>query len=214
MATFSTVTKAANPDGVRKPPRKVVLEPDAFADTWPEKPREAVAIGIRLIASSDVQAAKGQASEQVKAWYRDRQDGTLTDEQSAVDAYNDSFMRHCVARAACDVNDITRAYFPRAEDTVRDALTEEAVRRLWDEILILHASTSVGIPRADGDDVMFVGRVLVDGAALASLPDSEQTELRTLLGYIRVRLAGTGKAREAPVGTDGDGGYVVRSARE
>lgn len=214
MATFAKIAKPQNAEaGPRKAPRKVILQPGAFADTWYEKPREAVCIGVRLVSSADVQAARAIAAEQVKAWYTDRKDGGYTDEAAATEAYNDAIMRHLVARATCDVNDVSKAYFPRAEDTIRDALTEEGIRLIWDEIVILHGSTAVGIPQANDADAARLGRILVDGDAINALGPSETLEVRTILGYVLTILVGTGRAREADVDDDSTG-YVVRSARE
>lgn len=209
MSNFSGASIRAD---ARRPPRIVVLQPGAFADTWPLKPLTEVAVGLRLIASSDVQAARGVATEQARKWFANREGATPLDHESFLDAYNDGVMRHCVARACTDPNDVSEPYFPAAEDTVRDALTEEGVRRLWDELIILHASTSINIPRADDTDVERLVRVLLDGGAMAALGGDEQIEMRTILGYALTRLVGTGKASEAEIDTSA-GGYVVRSAQ-
>lgn len=201
--------------GPRKAPRVVVLAPSAFADTWGKKPDGEVAIGLRLISSSEVQAAKGLAAQQVAKWYaRPEGEQGLTDATTAEEAYNDAVVRHCVARATCRANDVEAPYFEMAEDTIREQLTEEAIRRLWDELLVLHASSGVAIHPASDEDIKRLARILLDGSAFAAFaPDSDESrELRTLFGHLVLVLTATGRAREADVGQGGggDGGYVVR----
>ena len=194
---------AAMPERV-KAPRRVVLTPAAFADTWAQKPTSDVCIGLRLISSAEVQAAKVQAANQVGLWHTNPETGRLHDFATADEAWNDGVMRHCVARATCDVNDVSQGYFAFAEDQVRDALTEEGIRRLWDELLILHVTSNVGVGRADDGDIVRVARILADGRAARALGAAEAIEVRTLTNYVLALLLATGEAHEAPVASDGD----------
>ena len=219
MSTFREATASPErEDGGPTPPRHTaVFSPDIFADTWALKPKADVCIGFRLIPSRDIIAAKAQAEEQARKWYPRADLADLTPEgidkslQEANDAYNDAVMRHCVARATCDANDVSKSYFKHAEDTVRDALTEDGVRRLWDQLLIVQAQTAVGVLRAGPDDIERVAAILADGRAFEALSHGDKIECATLLGYVLTLLVGTGQAHEKAF--DGpSGGYNVRSA--
>lgn len=193
MTTIDQAMPASN-----APPRTVTLPVTAFGDTWKGKPDTDVAIGLRLISSDVVENARAAARKQAREWHCDKETGRILDEDAYIDAYNDGFMRRCVARATCDVNDIAEPYFKFAENTVREALTVEGVRRLWDELLILHAENSVAIAPADDADIERMARVLLHGGALAALDEGDRVELRTLCSYVLAMLVGTGKADEVP----------------
>src|SRR5579859_883072 len=106
-----------------RPPRKVVVvSPDAFADEWARKPTADVAIGLRLLSESDVQAARGEAAQQAVRWFADLE-GECIDEDARTDPFNDGLIRHALARACTDPNNQSIAWFGEAaEDTVRVAL--------------------------------------------------------------------------------------------
>lgn len=207
MPAYSEIASAT----VRKPPRKVVLQPSAFADTWSGKPGGDIAIGLRLLSEADVQTAKAEAEVQARRWYADPNDGEVTHWEGLTDAYNDGVMRHCLARACVDVNDVTVSFFESAEDTVRNALTPEGVARLWDELTLLHAASGIRIAAADDEEIARLARVLADGHAVAALDKGEAIELRKLLGYCLSMLVATGAAHEKTNETEG-GDYHVSSA--
>ncbi len=219
MSTFREATATPErDDGGPTPPRHTaVFGPDIFADSWAAKPKADVCIGFRLIPSRDIIAAKAQAEEQARKWYPRADWADLTPEgiekalTEANDAYNDAVMRHCVARATCDANDVTKGYFKHAEDTVREALTEDGVRRLWDQLLIVQAQSAVGILRAGPEDTERLARILADGRAFEALSPGDQIEVSTLIGYVLTLLVGTGQAHEKSFDGAG-GGYNVRSA--
>lgn len=218
MQEIAQAAAAKAPPGPRKAPRRVILTPDAFADTWHKKPAAEVCVGLRTISSAEVQGAKALAEEQASRWYPRARLEDLTPEAQAVSleqshkAFSDGVMRHCVARALCDPNDVTKPFIVGAEDRIREAFREETVRRLWDELLILNAATAVTITRADDEDLARLGRILCDGRAVGALPPGDAIEVRTLLAYVHTLLVGTGQAHEADV-HQADQGYSVRSAR-
>lgn len=191
MPTFSNVSPE-----VRTPSRTVVLGPAAFADTWAGKEPDEVCVGLRLISSGEVEAARSAAVEQAAQWHLNHETGRLHDYETAEVASDDAFMRHCIARATCDCNDITVPYFQFAETVVRDALTIEGVRRLWDELLILHVTSGVGIPRADEADLQRLGAMLMQPDALKGLSVGDSLEARTLLGHLLCMLISAGAANE------------------
>lgn len=201
------------PQGPRKPSRIVVLTPSAFADGWADKPDTAVAVGLRLISDGDAQVAKASASQQAERWYTG-DDDRVHDFEGLTDAYNDGVMRHCIAMAACDVNDITVPYFHAAEDTVREALTPEGVARLFEELQFLHAMSSLKKPPADNEECARLGRILTDGRALDAL--ESDLEIRKMLAHCLSALAATGVAdpsvHDGPTMVRGDDGQWIAEA--
>jgi hypothetical protein len=140
-----------------------------------------------------------------------RETGKLHHHETWEDAYNDAFMRHAVARGTCDVNDIRRPYFQFAEDTVRDALTEEGVRHIFDELRVLHVIRNVAVQPIDAPDIGRLARVLLDGSALTALPDAERPELLRILSHALTMLVATGQAVEQTSGeAGGAGGFRMR----
>jgi len=160
---------------------------------------------------------KAQAEAQAQKWYPRKDWPNLTPEAVAVavetanDAYNEAVMRHMVARGTCDPNDVNKPYFKHAEDNVRDWMTTDAVRRVWDELLVLQAISSVAILRASPEDVERTARILADGRAMSALQPGDHIEVRTLLGYVLTLLVGTGLAHEKDI-ERADDGYNVKSA--
>ncbi|WP_394849702.1 hypothetical protein LZC95_19895 [Pendulispora brunnea] len=146
----------AREQAAKRPRRCIVLSPAAFADTWSERPSEDVAVGLRLLAERDLQAAKLEASRWVERLYS-RDDGTLRDPETATEAWNDALIRWACALAMCDPNDVTRPYFRAAEDTIAIALTPDAIRRVWDALEAFHAEESPVAPEATDDEIEELG---------------------------------------------------------
>ena len=199
----------------RKALRRAVLPVTAFADTRPDKPDASVAIGLRLISDDDVTYANAAADALAHKLYQDaRNENELTSEEGFVQARNDALMRFCVARSACDVNDVTKDYFPFGEDQVRTALTSEAVARLWDELVILHALHGLRIAPATDPQIERFARILLDSRATSALSAPNAQELRKLVTHCLALLEATGHAHEMAAG-EGDGeehGYRVTLA--
>lgn len=219
MATYAQARAAARAAAAQsdeqqdadegKPRRVVLVAREAFAETWALRPSSDQAIGLRLISSAEVQGAMAAGAEQVGRWHQDRESGRLHDLATAADAYNDAFMRHAVARGTCDPNAVDKPYFALAEDTVRDALTEEGVRYLWDELRILHVTSSAAILPAQPAEIAQLARILLDGSALEALDPQDRPELLRLVSHVRAMLLATGKAVERQPGA-GDDGYMLR----
>lgn len=182
-----------------KPPRHVVLPPSSFGDEWPNKPATEACIGLRFISQADFDAARREAEREARGFYAEfRQRDKDCDNAVLEDVYNDSFLAHIAARGTCNPNDVTQPYFPFAEDTVRQALTPEAMRRVWDEIVILHKGSAPSRPEASDEDVAQLAWAL----RRAEL-DSEG---RRLCAYLLEKI---GPVVGAPEKDEEDGAYYV-----
>ncbi|HSY22312.1 MAG TPA: hypothetical protein VK841_09370 [Polyangiaceae bacterium] len=212
MPNFSQLTAPTKQP--RKAPRRVVLPVTAFADTRPDKPDASVAIGLRLISDDDVTYANAASDALAHKLYRCAQnEDELTSEEGFDQARNDALMRFCVARAACDVNDVTKDYFPFGEDQVRASLTSEAVSKIWDELVILHALNGLRLAPANDAQIERFARILLDTRATSALSAPNAHELRKLVAHCLAMLEATGHAQEMAGDSDGDEhGYRVTLA--
>lgn len=171
------------------PLRTVTLGPAAFADAWSDKPRGPVTIGLRFLSEQDIQAARAEAAKQAVGWYLDKNDSGCIDEDARADAFEDALLRWAVARGTCSPVDVRQPYFEAAEDTVRTALTSDGVRRIWDELVILHKGSGVGIEPATDNDLRLLCRIVTAGDALPGLAPGPAAEVRKLLAYCLHQLA-------------------------
>lgn len=160
------------------PPRIVTLTPSAFSDDWSGKPAVNVAIGLRFVSQGDLGLARREAEREAVGFYEELRGAPRTpDLDTMVDIRNDALLIGAVARAACDPTDVTKPYFKGAEGTVRIALTPAGLRRLWDELVILLAGSTVARPSATDDDVVELAR------RLRTKPKLDD-EARKLIAYL------------------------------
>jgi len=167
------------------PARIVVLQPSAFADTWPKKPTVEVAIGLRLLSQAEIDVARRNAEREAVGFYEELHGRPRpADPETVGDVYNDAFCMNAVARATCDPNDMALPYWPYADDQVRQALTPEGARQIWDEIVILHKGSSGGRQVATDEEVRHLGSLLASGGVRLDV------EGRKLVAYLLEKLEG------------------------
>lgn len=119
--------------GVRKPPRTIAVEPSAFVDAWPDKPKTAIAVGLRLLSDQDIQTARAMAARYAQTLFLG-EDVDCTDPMSRVEAFNDGLMRWAIACGVTDPNNASIPFFAGGDDVVRLALTTQGIRFLWDHL--------------------------------------------------------------------------------
>jgi hypothetical protein len=206
MATFAKNEK----DAPRKPEAFIVLPPTAFADEWKDKPNTDVAVGLRRLSEQDEKVSKEQGRKIV---FRDHvRKGKVVDEEEAWESYNQELIRYLMARAMCDVNDVSKPYFDFAEDTIHVALTSEGLGLVWDKWWMLKMSGPAA-PVADDDAVRRLSRILANPENMKALGKAEKV-VRKLLAEA---LSGFGELEvedeEAELEVMDDG-YVVTLAEE
>jgi hypothetical protein len=181
MPTYRSVAAAD-----RKPSKIVVLPPSAFADDWKEKPADEVAVGLRFVSGEDYDMAANAALERAEAWATN---GGRRDDAHFVKVYNDQLIYGIVCRAATDPNDISEPWFQKpVEDTVRQALTEQGARRLWDELNLLHVGSGVAMPVAGDSEVKRLAAILARGTAMSASTAAQQIEARKFVAYLLEQL--------------------------
>lgn len=180
MATFRAMAAA-----VSKPAEVVTLSPEHFADTWPQKPAEAVQVGLRLVSEADLQTARAEAAR--RAW--DRFPDEDLDEDERVDAYNAALTTWIVARATCKPDNANQPWIDMAQDNLPLALTTGGLLTLWHRVEGLVAERSPLSPEATEDDLVRLATAIQSGAAWSSADEPTRKRARRLLHRALTLLA-------------------------
>jgi hypothetical protein len=189
------------------PERIIVVPAAAFADDWPLKPTEEVAIGLRRLSQNDEDTARREAEREAVGFYQEFEGHSRRpDMQTVEDVQADALMCNAVGRLCTDPNDVSRFYFRGQGDQTRDALTPQGARRIFDEYRIFTLGSGVGKPRATDEEIQKLALALAEGAVTIN------DEARMLLAYLAQSL-GIDELRELPDAEDGGAPqYVLRGA--
>jgi hypothetical protein len=135
--------------------RVVRLEPADWADTWEDKPREGVAVGLRLVSDEEESFARKRASEAK---------GEVAALLPSVDAYNDALVAGIVGAALCSPNDVARdpGCLPIPVETARQALTSRALRRLYHELDAVASEASPSARHIEDEELVALVELLTD----------------------------------------------------
>src|SRR5574343_1746857 len=147
----------------------VVLHPSAFCDPYRDRPGSDVAIGLRRISEREAMTSMAEARKEAASAYRKG--------EAAEERLNEAILCWTIGYAACDPNDVSKPYFARGDEEVRDALTPYGLRRLWDELEMLLAADSPLLAPL-GDDELALLAVSLTPQALALLPAGKQVRVR------------------------------------
>jgi hypothetical protein len=189
-----------------KPARVVVVPLSAWAYNYKLKPKDEVAIGLRLISEREVQVGKAEASKYMLKMYGTDGALPLTDIEKAYECWDDAFLAYVVGRSACDPNDCDKQYFPFAQDDAKNALTSEGLRLIWDEYMLAARGTGERAQIRE-DELLVLARSLV-GGGLSVLDTETLKEARKHLAWVYEVL---GKADGLLHEEEDEGGYVVRA---
>lgn len=172
-----------------KPARHVILSPEYFSDEWADKPRDDVAVGLRLVSQECADLSRKEAEREAVGFYAELRHAPLpANPEIMLEIRNDTLMVMAAARCMCDPNDISIPYWKFGEEMVRLALTPEGVRRVYDELVILHATCSPARQAADDDEVRRLGEIL---ASAPDLADEERKLVHYLLGRLDTSASST-----------------------
>lgn len=156
----------------------------AWSHTWDDRPREPVMAGLRPLSEADLVFCRTEALRIVDGWYP----GAQVDAMGEVDrivAYNDALMRLGVSRGTCDPNNVREAWdvWGRhgGDELVREALTVEGTKMLWDALERTTMEVSPVLAAATDEEIA----ELTDKAAraLTSMPKWQAQRVRRLLRF-------------------------------
>ena len=170
----------------RKPRATILVPESAWADTWENRPREQVLIGLRTMSDAEKTDATGDArrhAEKIGDVPSDAIAATLW-----LDAYNDFMMRRTIARSTCDPNDIHAGAYEfggAPEELVADRLSTSGVKFLFDAIERFELSQDLSRNEATDEEIAaLAGRV----ADLVRIHPARQSRVRRLLHFCITEL--------------------------
>lgn len=156
------------------------LEPNAFVDGRPDKPKAAVKVGLHLVAEDLFQRARSRAAQ--FAWRRHPE---LADEENRIECFNQQLVGELMAEAATLPNNVNEKYFGRLADTkIFLDLTTDGIRRIWDEYEAFAITHSPNAPQATDADIEVIAAGLESGELIASLSIEKSNRVRRLLKAI------------------------------
>jgi len=208
MTAFAEIKKET-----RAPLMTLVVPPSVFADEWDGKPTDDVALGLRLLSESDIQAARRIATDAAVRDYA--LNGQIVDVEAYIDACNDGLVREAIARAICDPNDAKREHplLPCAQDLVQFAFTTEGARFVWDELHRLTVAHSPLVVPITDEEIGVLTSLLTRGA-LDKLPRVRATPLRKLLSTVFDEVSGIAHLVDAdPSPAEDEVGEVTYSVK-
>lgn len=174
MTTFANARAAQ--DNI--PLRHVVLRTDAFADDWREKPEGGeIALGLRKISDADTQVARAEAAKFAIDMHEDR--------EGQIESFNGALMRWFIVRGTCDANDKSKnaPLFDGSEENVRNALTSNAIRYVWDEIERFHIETSPLVTAASDEDLVSFANLVRRPELLGHMSVGAALRIRKLISF-------------------------------
>lgn len=182
MVDFAELMKQSGAGkGPRKPPRVFELPLSAWSDERTDKPLAPVAVGIRLISEEDAQYARSEAAKAAVEFI------PAGDDDDRIAAFNDALARFAAERGMCNPENVEEPFFALGELEIRQRMTPEGVRRIWQEIATLHESSNPSLPEIDDDGLAHLFAMLYRDC-LDRLPREDAAHARRLLERVRSML--------------------------
>lgn len=182
MPAFSEVA-------AQKPSAFVVVPPTAFRADWDARPRDKVAVGLRLISAADVETARAVARKTANDAHPDTNTSADHDLRLWADAYNDALLAHIVACGTCDPND-TMEPWPLVkaapEDMVREYVTPDGLRLIYDAWERMRIASDPTQAEATDEDVARLPALLAERSE--SLGRVKRMRVRRLLAFVLSEL--------------------------
>lgn len=166
----------------RKPRETLLVPPFVWAETWDERPRDKVVVGLRSISEGDKLAAIGDARKAAYDFVKEPR--TPADFTLWTDTYNDFVMRRIVARGVCDPNDVSGYSEPLGmapEEFVIERLSTEGVRFFFDALERFNLAHDETRAEATNDEIESIADRL---HILENLKPNAQARLRRLLRFV------------------------------
>lgn len=176
MSTFDKLVSSA---AKRPAPRTFKLQPEFFAESWGNRPKSAIEVGLRVPGEQEyrnaiVEAEKAQGEAVTKA----RKDPSLAARAEAlgVSAYNAKLVTFCVARGICNQQNVTlpHPYFELPEDEIPLALKSNAIKRIFDEIERLAVDQSPVFAEATELELFELAEILATDDPFEDVADAQK----------------------------------------
>lgn len=183
---------AAATSAVRPPQRVETLPPSAWAETWADRPREPVKVGLRLVSDKTLENAVHFAEKHA--------DARATHDDVWVEQYNAALRRHALGQILCSPTDASRPYFQGAPDIlVGLALRPETMTFLWERFELLKIAASPLTTVGTNEDLIILASLIVDPEQLART-GADELGIRRVAGHLLELMLAAGA--NAPVEDD------------
>jgi len=178
MSTFRQLLESKD----RIPERHVVIKKNFFKTDWQSIPAEDVALGLRRVADGDISTAKAEAAKYAVEMADNRED--------QIELYEDALMRWVIIFGTCDANDFNMAspLFEGSEENVRNALTSQAIRYVFDAVDAFHVETGPFTRTLSDDEIVELAKRLMNGPLPTSMGRSSLLRVRKLLGFVQSEI--------------------------
>lgn len=191
MSTFGEIERG-------RPPGKVVVPPEAWSNTWTDRPEEDVCIGLRFIADVDLEDARIEAYRRAKELFPEFESSEDVRELF-VASFQDSLMRFVVGRGACDPNDVHKHWTlwnAAPEDMARETLTDKGAQLIFDAWERMRIENDIGVTVASDEDLALLPKLLERMPLVREKSRTAELRLRRLLRYVLEELEGASLAND------------------
>lgn len=183
MSTFSEVENG-------RPPSKVIVPPEAWSNTWPDRPEEDVCIGLRFVAEVELEDAR------IEAYRRARELFPEFDKNESVEAlfvasFQDELIRFVIGRGTCDPNNVHKpwsAWSAAPEDMARATLTDIGAQLIFDHWEKMRVENDIGTAAASDDDLALLPVMLERLPLMRASSRTRELRLRRLLRFVLEEL--------------------------
>ena len=179
MASFSALRKASG----FEPTRVVELLPTSWAETWAERPKDTIRVGVRTIPDAAKDRCRDEAAREALA----ASGGAGEESAIFVETYNAALMRAAVAVSLCHPDDVSRDAWDVQASVIRHGMTSATVARLYDEVE-MHEITTSPTAHLASDEAILAAFEAIRAGALGALPAGSARSVRRLLGAVAEAL--------------------------
>lgn len=183
MTTFSEVDH-------RRPPATIVVPPEAFANTWVDRPEEDVCIGLRFVPDTELEDARLEAYRRANELVPDHEKSAAATEVF-VASFQDALVRWVIARGTCDPNDVHKPWAlwdAAPEDMAREVLTDLGAQRIFDAWERMRISSDIALPIASDSDIALLVELARRLPALGRASRPRELRCRRLLRFVLEEL--------------------------
>lgn len=215
------MSKAADLNPKRPPPRQFIMPPDAWSDRWEGRPTKPIPVGMRRISAEDRLRCHVEAIK--------RADNLMPEHRRSPDdlqwqkVYEITLIHYILGLALCNSVDVDMPLWPAQDGSIMlydnpkagpgsapilsERFSDLGIERCLDELDILARTDPVLGRRASDQDLRRIGQALADGSFFARLKAVDNEDTRAVAAHLRMLFGGAlelmERGREAPFSVGG-----------
>lgn len=186
MSTFDKLVA----ETVRRPaPRTFKLKPEHFTESWSNRPKSVIEIGLRVPGEKEYRTASMEAEKaQGEATNKALKDPDLASRagELGIKVYNEKLVSFVVARGVCNQLNVTlpHPYFELPDDEIPLALTSRAIKQIFDEIERLAIDQSPVMAEATEIEVLELAELLAIDDPFENLDAAKRSRCQRYLKLV------------------------------